>query len=1073
MEEEEADTDGNVCDSLRSVDDNALLSNDEESIHGSIASSGNGGDNVNDVVESVNANSDMLLTKKAATNSDASTMKKTIGTWDEGTVIDEIRSPPTHSQEEERTPKSRGSGSHTAYRKSPLPSAIDFNETATPGSAGRLSSLDGSAPVVSQSTLENITPQYPDFNNLTRDQEKLLSGSEDEDDPWVEKEDPFAPGTDDEDDEDFVHEVQPVTEILGVFSESSIGNHDPIEERTSDKDVEIEGATSSQLKLFCRQEGLRVGGNKSDLKARVYEHMGYTVMKFVLKEVSTSHTSDGGGNNDEGKWVLIEGEDIDSGPDVTPGYYGPTNRRNLPSQKTQRFFGENTINRPTFIKLEKGLNEVAKSYGPQQLRRRRRHNQKFCRKRIRKGNREKALIRKRKVSVRMLHDTPTAEQLTEDGSERVVPLDDGIAWVSGDEEETVSLDSDGDECGSYPSVECDDDGSSSVSLLQKTTDVIGGPTNNFHLDHTSSPIEYFDLMLTPQFRHQVLTNCTNMRAAMEGAGSKRKDPNRRTNYPDFLPFDREEIDSFLGLLLVNGISPKPRLEYWFLKPHDSKVYGNDFISRVFPRGAKRLAEFRRFFCMYDPRISPQSEIAKRTLFKVRFMLDHLQESFKKWWMTGRDISIDEQTLGFQGRHGSKLRITFKRVGDGFMCDALCDQGYTYAFYFRCDDPPTSGHNLCATSERVIWLLRQLNTEWSHVHMDNLFNNVKLARAAYCEKALVNGVVRTNNKGIAAEIIQKEVKTKARQDEVRGTVKVAVRVGDPICPNIIACSIYDTKPVHVLSTVGKSVEWWSVQSKVWSEEKKKLVKIFFKRLNLIHLYNHGMGHVDIADQLRLQYRPCRWMRNRKWWWAFFLWGLGVSVTNAYCLYRKIWEIACKKKKKMEGGRELTHLQFVEKLSLQLLFPNVKMMNVQVSRVTSRALHDINYVPLTQFRIDSVLDVRVRKVTEASLRDYFPQRFDGQYHPFIAARSRRPCQLCLYKGRTHYDKLSDGQKRRFLRSKGWKELKDGGHGARKLSIKDQMRKSAEAYYRNCVHVSRCVTCNVELCSYCFGEFHGQSI
>ena len=31
---------------------------------------------------------------------------------------------------------------------------------------------------------------------------------------------------------------------------------------------------------------------------------------------------------------------------------------------------------------------------------------------------------------------------------------------------------------------------------------------------------------------------------------------------------------------------------------------------------------------------------------------------------------DEQTLGFQGQHADKLRITHKGEGDGFQCDAL-------------------------------------------------------------------------------------------------------------------------------------------------------------------------------------------------------------------------------------------------------------------------------------------------------------------------------------------------------------------------------------------------------------------
>ena len=58
---------------------------------------------------------------------------------------------------------------------------------------------------------------------------------------------------------------------------------------------------------------------------------------------------------------------------------------------------------------------------------------------------------------------------------------------------------------------------------------------------------------------------------------------------------------------------------------------------------------------------------------------------------------------------------------------------------------------------------------------------------------------------------------------------------------------------------------------------------FLRLNLIDDYNNDMGHVDVSDQLRNQYRFDHWMRNRKWWWVIYFWALGVVFVNAYIIY----------------------------------------------------------------------------------------------------------------------------------------------------------------------------------------------
>jgi hypothetical protein len=55
------------------------------------------------------------------------------------------------------------------------------------------------------------------------------------------------------------------------------------------------------------------------------------------------------------------------------------------------------------------------------------------------------------------------------------------------------------------------------------------------------------------------------------------------------------------------------------------------------------------------------------------------------WDVARSFSVDEQTIGFQGYHADKQRITYKKEGDRFLIDALCDEGYMYTFYF-CNQP---------------------------------------------------------------------------------------------------------------------------------------------------------------------------------------------------------------------------------------------------------------------------------------------------------------------------------------------------------------------------------------------------
>ena len=150
---------------------------------------------------------------------------------------------------------------------------------------------------------------------------------------------------------------------------------------------------------------------------------------------------------------------------------------------------------------------------------------------------------------------------------------------------------------------------------------------------------------------------------MEGAGSK--GDREIKNYPDFTPFSREEIDSYLVLILTDGINIQPQINFWFLQTCDSTIYGKNNSTKLFPRGGRRWEKFRNFFCMYDPCTDHKYIYAKHSLFKVRRMLQNIQINFELCWDPAQDLSMDGKTVGFQGRHKDNLRITLKDAGDGF------------------------------------------------------------------------------------------------------------------------------------------------------------------------------------------------------------------------------------------------------------------------------------------------------------------------------------------------------------------------------------------------------------------------
>ncbi len=215
--------------------------------------------------------------------------------------------------------------------------------------------------------------------------------------------------------------------------------------------------------------------------------------------------------------------------------------------------------------------------------------------------------------------------------------------------------------------------------------------------------------------------------------------------------------------------------------------------------------------------------------------------------------------------------------------------------------------------------------WSIIYIDNLFNSRKLFTALYLAKALAHGVVRTTVRGLPPSVRQLKEKNVKEAQKVRGCTAAARLVNLSDCPDLFAISVYDTKPVHMLSAVEESMYWVLKTRKVWSAVHREICEIGFLRLNFIDNYNNNMNSTDITDQLRGSYRPDRWMRQRKWWWAFFIWGVGVATVNAFKMYDSMYEEEKEKRGEQWSTsgvgmpKKWTRLEFMVELVYDLIFP----------------------------------------------------------------------------------------------------------------------------------------------------------
>ena len=136
--------------------------------------------------------------------------------------------------------------------------------------------------------------------------------------------------------------------------------------------------------------------------------------------------------------------------------------------------------------------------------------------------------------------------------------------------------------------------------------------------------------------------------------------------------------------------------------------------------------------------------------------------------------------------------------------------------------------------RVMALFDAVKDSYHHCTIDHLYNSAEFCRAAFnhTRKIISQEVTRKGMCGIPPSVLQVEQKSRKYQIKVRGTFKAALLAGYTACPNLVACSIYDTKPVHYLSMVCDTLKWVVIDKPCFNVETGMVETLRFLRINTI-------------------------------------------------------------------------------------------------------------------------------------------------------------------------------------------------------------------------------------------------
>jgi len=472
-----------------------------------------------------------------------------------------------------------------------------------------------------------------------------------------------------------------------------------------------------------------------------------------------------------------------------------------------------------------------------------------------------------------------------------------------------------------------------------------------------------------------------------------------------------------------------------------------------------VRQLRRYLHVSDPRNDVAANGVRASYYdKVQPLLEHVQSTSKAYYIPKTNVSIDEMIVRFTGRSTHTMRIRGKPTPEGYRILALCDSGYTFAFLpesrveanveLKTPQQSLPGDQvLNTTSSKVMYMMNQLPREGRiyNVYMDNFFSSIALFHNLRNRGIGACGTVRANTKSFPKELKKKGAR-------LPYDTKSAVKVGD-----VLALLWMDSGPVIMLTTMHSlhNEDWLVERSRRRPREtlaNKEVRKLFGNKSRrmmgiprAVDDYNHYMGGVDIADQLR-QYYTVQ-MRTSRTWIPLFLWLLDTSIINAYIM----WKLHHNVKKK--GA----HSDFRQKLVSELLELSYKV-DSPVETTHTIAMCNSQAAPTKPRRTGYITANNNVLGPKRHLPGmHYPvcnDDSDKENDPNHGKDDRRVCVLC--RSKTLDTAATPTKKpRTFSRS----NTLD--------TIKSLTKKTKSSW--------KCVTCNVPLCIMkernCFKDYHAQ--
>ncbi len=340
--------------------------------------------------------------------------------------------------------------------------------------------------------------------------------------------------------------------------------------------------------------------------------------------------------------------------------------------------------------------------------------------------------------------------------------------------------------------------------------------------------------------------------------------------------DRKDFTDFISILFISAIQKrKDKISNWW---SDDPLLENVVAKRIMTgRHFHQMLRFLHCCPINDP---TRNNNVYDPAYKIKEIMDLLESRYKKLFIPGENLSLDESLIRAFGRIKFKVRIITKAARYGIKLYVLTDAETAFVLkviiYTGAQTYGTTDEEVSKTVHVVRNLAENYRGTYRTIYIDRFYTSLDLMKEMDKLNLFVTGTVMANRipKELKINKTSTEFKSMIRGDYKKHRYSYVDDLGIQRHYGLVAWK--DSNMVYLLSS---NHDTNSVDQ---CYRRSSEGRIMVNRPSVIGKYNCNMGGVDLADMRRLHCNSTLMGQNR-WWLKLFFYNLDVATSNALILY----------------------------------------------------------------------------------------------------------------------------------------------------------------------------------------------